>query len=62
MSLRNAWFRAGVDTQPFGKPNQAVWFRVAGWQNNFADMLLNYQAPDSGDPQDITTYDFKVYP
>jgi hypothetical protein len=36
-------------------------FRVIGWPNCFADDLLTYQSPNSGNPADITFSDQRVF-
>jgi hypothetical protein len=64
LSIKEAWFFAGRRTQGSqpGVGGRTVVFRVAGWPNNFADDLVNYQDPDSGNPADITFEDLQVFP
>jgi hypothetical protein len=62
LSVAEAWFYAGRETQARGNPSQPVVFRVAGWPNNFSDFLDNYQTPNAGNPADITFEDRQVWP
>lgn len=59
VGIKDAWFAAGHASQGIN-PAVSVTFRVAGWPACFGDDLVNYSAPDSGNPADITFVDEKV--
>lgn len=59
LSVKESWFSAGHATQGLN-PNVSVRFRVIGWPACFNDDLVNYSAPDSGNPADITFEDEQV--
>lgn len=62
-SVVESWFYAAVESQGRANPTiPQVRFRVAGWPNNFADFIDNFQAPASGNPADITFVDRQVFP
>ena len=54
-TIREAWFFAGQRTQSYQTniPLRTVTFRVAGWPACMNDDLVNWSAPDSGNPADI---------
>lgn len=61
LSVLESWFYAGRESQFIDNPSGPVVFRVAGWPNNFADFLDNFQDPDSGNPADIEFRDSIVF-
>lgn len=62
-TVADSWFFAGSVSQSHQVSTNKipVFFRVAGWPNCFADDLINYQSPDSGNPGDITFDDRQVF-
>lgn len=62
-TIVESWFYAGAQSQGVqpGGPHVTVEFRVVGWPNCFSDDLVNYQAPNSGNPADITFQDSTVF-
>jgi len=64
-SVADAWFYAGTVSQGFQTnllAKKTVTFRVAGWPACVNDDLINYSAPDSGNPADIFNINQQVFP
>lgn len=63
-TVAESWFYTGTVSQGFqtNSVKKTVSFRVAGWPACFSDDLVNYSAPDSGNPADITSDNRQVYP
>jgi hypothetical protein len=62
-TVRESWFFAGQQSQShqISSVKKSVFFRVAGWPACFNDDLVNYSAPDSGNPADIVFEDREVF-